>query len=360
MGGSISLTAREQQLVWSLLDALHGSLDLQDVLRGAYAALCQLVPADQGSLCVTLPGSATEYDWAVAEIPSAFFSGYASFASEDFVRKAVIARPNVALRDSDMLPRRALEQSLMYQRCREIGLPLEQVMSVLLAVEPGWHGGVNLYRSRRRPFSERDCALLQRLTPSFSAAVRSCRRFGDAARHGAALEAALRREGMEVVVIAPPSGELARTAGVEALLARWFSPDERSGTGLPAPLLDALAAGAAQPVPQAPNIPPWVRRGPSGELRVDFVPLPEGGRVLWVLELREAAVASAPPPAWAQRLTARELQVAERVLRGWDNQLIADDLGCALGTVKKHLQRVYDELGVPSRAALLSLAARGR
>ncbi|QSQ21863.1 response regulator transcription factor [Pyxidicoccus parkwayensis] len=33
---------------------------------------------------------------------------------------------------------------------------------------------------------------------------------------------------------------------------------------------------------------------------------------------------------------------------------------CSLGTVKKHLQRVFDKLGVSSRAALLHHAVRKR
>jgi DNA-binding NarL/FixJ family response regulator len=57
-------------------------------------------------------------------------------------------------------------------------------------------------------------------------------------------------------------------------------------------------------------------------------------------------------------LTQREVQVAECVLRGWDNQLIKEHLKCSLGTVKKHLQRVFDKLGVDSRAALIHKATR--
>ena len=83
----------------------------------------------------------------------------------------------------------------------------------------------------------------------------------------------------------------------------------------------------------------------------------ERGRTLWVIELREAAVAAAPA-AWRRCLTNRQVEVAERVLRGWDNALIAEDLRCAPATVKKHLQRVYDALGVPSRTALMVHAAQ--
>ncbi|XXY44869.1 helix-turn-helix transcriptional regulator [Sorangium sp. So ce269] len=356
MRSSTHLTAREQRITWELLEILHGSLDLHEVLRGAYGALCQLVPADHGALCVSLPGTPTAYDWAVAELPPELFAGYADLAPHDFVRSAVIEQPNVVLRDSEMLPRDAIERSVMYRRSRELGMRLEQAMAVLLAIEPGWHGGVTLYRDRRRPFSDRERALLQHLAPSIAAATRTCRRFGDAVRRGDALEAALRRAGVEVLVVAPPASVLARSAGAEALLERWFAPAERSAGALPVPLADALGAVLAAPAPGA-QAAPWARRSRGGELRVELVPLMEQGRRLWVVELREGASAAAPA-AWRGRLTDRQVEVAERVLRGWDNALIADDLGCAPATIKKHLQRVYDALGVPSRAALLALAAQ--
>lgn len=356
MRASIHLTAREQRITWELLEILHSSLDLHEVLRRAYGALRQLVPADHGALCVSLPGDPTAYDWAVADLPPELFAGYTELARHDFVRSAVIARPNVVLRDSEMLPRRSIERSVMYRRSRELGMRLEQAMAVLLAVEPGWHGGITLYRDRRRPFSDRDRALLHRLAPSIAAATRSCRRFGDSVRRGDALEAALRREGIEVLVVAPPASVLARSADAEALLERWFTALERSAGALPVPLAGALGAAAAEPAAGA-WAAPWVRRTSRGELRADFVPFVDRGRTFWVVELREAAVAAAPA-AWRGRLTDRQVEVAERVMRGWDNALIAEDLGCAQATVKKHLQRVYDALGVPSRTALMAYAAQ--
>ena len=41
MRSSIHLTAREQRITWEVLELLHGSLDLHEVLRGAYGALCR-------------------------------------------------------------------------------------------------------------------------------------------------------------------------------------------------------------------------------------------------------------------------------------------------------------------------------
>ena len=66
----------------------------------------------------------------------------------------------------------------------------------------------------------------------------------------------------------------------------------------------------------------------------------------------------APPRSWIQTLTARERAVFARVLRAWPNWLIAEDLQREEATVKKHLQHVFDKLGVSSRMALIALAAR--
>jgi ATP/maltotriose-dependent transcriptional regulator MalT len=54
------------------------------------------------------------------------------------------------------------------------------------------------------------------------------------------------------------------------------------------------------------------------------------------------------------RLSAREGQVTELLLRGWGNREIAQALTIALPTTKKHLGRIFDKVGVDSRAQLLA------
>jgi DNA-binding CsgD family transcriptional regulator len=57
------------------------------------------------------------------------------------------------------------------------------------------------------------------------------------------------------------------------------------------------------------------------------------------------------------RLSGRELQVAELVLRGHRNTSIAATLGIAPATAKKHLSSIFDKVGVTSRAQLASRLA---
>ncbi|AKJ02972.1 regulatory LuxR family protein [Archangium gephyra] len=63
------------------------------------------------------------------------------------------------------------------------------------------------------------------------------------------------------------------------------------------------------------------------------------------------------PSAWKESLTPREVEVVERVLVGWDNLLIAEDLGFSTAKVWTHLSCVFDKLGVDSRASLFARAS---
>lgn len=77
-----------------------------------------------------------------------------------------------------------------------------------------------------------------------------------------------------------------------------------------------------------------------------------------------AGSASAPHPSSAQRhrlharcpaLTERELDVCERLLRGWSYDGIAADLGLSLATVKTYRTRAFDRLGLHFRSELFAL-----
>jgi DNA-binding CsgD family transcriptional regulator len=83
------------------------------------------------------------------------------------------------------------------------------------------------------------------------------------------------------------------------------------------------------------------------------------------LEARAAATASAAAAAalrgeretQVERLTAREREILARVAQGQANAKIAFDLGIATATVAKHLEHVYDKLGVGSRMAAAALVS---
>jgi DNA-binding NarL/FixJ family response regulator len=57
-------------------------------------------------------------------------------------------------------------------------------------------------------------------------------------------------------------------------------------------------------------------------------------------------------------LSARELEVLRMAASGSDNEAIAAELCLSVRTVERHLQNVYDKLGVRGRTARTAAAAR--
>jgi len=57
-----------------------------------------------------------------------------------------------------------------------------------------------------------------------------------------------------------------------------------------------------------------------------------------------------------EALTRRETEIVELVCRGFSNKMIALELGSSAGTVKIHLQNIYQKLQIPNRTALASLS----
>ena len=338
-----------------LLEALGCSLDIRQVLKEAYPLLSQLAPADYGALGVAPAAGGGEFEWTVAELPSAFFAAYAEMAPHDFVRNAVAGRPNVVLRDQDMVARTELEQNMMYRRAREVGAPIEQVMAVMLHVDHGLHSGISLYREKRKPFSSVERDRLQEVTPALANAVRNCHLFGLAADWKVALERLLADPEAAVILAAADGSEVARSEGAARVLDRWFARHERRSKRLPSALDRALTSAMNADAPAT-----WHVRAAGRMLEVSLTPLTGCfGAARWMLRLRERTEATGTSGGWRTRLTQREQQVTNGVLQGWDNRLIANELGCAEATVKKHLQNVFEKLGVESRTALMARISRG-
>lgn len=66
----------------------------------------------------------------------------------------------------------------------------------------------------------------------------------------------------------------------------------------------------------------------------------------------------APPDADNCSLTARERQILAQLKKGLSNKQIAEELGVLEDTVKKHLQHVYNKLGVRRRTMVLAREVR--
>lgn len=81
------------------------------------------------------------------------------------------------------------------------------------------------------------------------------------------------------------------------------------------------------------------------------------GETMWLLRLR--AVGEAAPSRLATAaLTPRETEVLSWIAKGKTNRDVAEILGLSPRTVNKHLEHVFEKLGVETRAAAAALASR--
>ncbi len=91
-------------------------------------------------------------------------------------------------------------------------------------------------------------------------------------------------------------------------------------------------------------------------LYVHVLPFGDGSDPHVAVSVRELGIER---EAFARRygLSPREAEVAELVLRGYPNPVIASTLGIAPTTTKRHLTRIFDKIGVDSRTQLVSRLA---
>lgn len=355
---SMNLSAQEWVLRDRVIAALNSDLSLPKALESARAHLLELTPADYMGLCLITLGPLMDFKWLVPGHQLTLLNEYSRWADSDFVRGPIFEKPNVALRDSEMLSRKELERSALYQRSRELELSLEHVMAVLLPVPPGQCGAFTLYRDRRRPFSEQDSAILTSLAPHLVNAVRNCRDLQVASTGARLLEELYSRQDSAYLVVAPPSREVLRSQRAAALLEKWFAPSDLDASGLPRVLLERLNGLTRMDADARLEASLWVSLHGDAYRVVRFieVPEPEGPRS-WALVLNEIPLSIPLPETMRRALTARQIDIARGMLRNWSNKDIASELHLSEETVKVHVKGIFERLGVDSRADFLYQAA---
>lgn len=145
-----------------------------------------------------------------------------------------------------------------------------------------------------------------------------------------------------------------QTALARTLLGEWFP---EAGGATP-PRLLAWAEHAERARRSGEEPPQLVHAdGPRRLLATFHDRSAEEGEDEWLIVLREENDASAIEALVAAfRLTAREAEVLYWVIRGKTNRDIGDILGTSPRTVHKHLEHVFDKLGVETRTAAASMA----
>ncbi len=127
---------------------------------------------------------------------------------------------------------------------------------------------------------------------------------------------------------------------------------DADGAGTPEALVSWLNANVTNAA--AAQSPLIVTQGAS---RLTFTVADQTGREQWMIVLREESDAAQINALMALfKLTQREAEVLNWVIKGKTNKDIGDILGTSPRTVNKHLEHVFAKLNVETRTAAASLA----
>jgi DNA-binding CsgD family transcriptional regulator len=148
-------------------------------------------------------------------------------------------------------------------------------------------------------------------------------------------------DGPRLVVLGLDGAVLWSTPDAEGTLERHFGRPERAGL-LPRPVTDWLDVGCPAPLVSAAD---------GHRLRIDSL----GGRPAALL-LTERLASLSREALRGLGLSAREAEVLSCVALGHANSEIARQLSVSLGTVKRHLEHIYEKLGVHTRTAAAAVA----
>jgi len=206
--------------------------------------------------------------------------------------------------------------------------------------------GIALNRASRS-FSERDRALLDLLSPHLAQAHRRTLERERAVAVMAALERGLAEQDAAVVLV-DAGGAIAFASGrAPRLLAEYFPQAGGRGAALPPPVAEWLAMPAGSAVPS-----PLEVDAEHGTLTLRADPGPGGG---WLLTCEEEPLPT-PERLRGLGLTRRQAEILALLAAGAGVAEIATDLYLSPATVRKHLENVYERLGVHTRAEAIAKA----
>lgn len=358
MFSPMDFNTRELVLRDQVICALNSSLSFPQVLEATRAPLLELVEADSAALCLMRVMPTLEFQWHVPGHRIPLLDEYAGVSDHDFVRGPIFARPNVVIRDEEMLSREEYEHSLLYQRSRELGMGLDRVMAVLLPIGPDYFGAFAVYRTSDRAFPSRSATALTSLNAHLVNSVRNCSAAQALTTGTRLLDELYSHPDTGYLIVEPPSRVVLRSKRAARLLEKWFAPSDFDASGLPEVLRTRLNALVHMDADARLGKNVWVTLRFDAYRVVRFIelPAPEGPRQ-WALVMNELPMSIPLPVDMRRKLTPREVDVARHILRNQTNEQIAEELSLSCETVKTHVRNIFKKLGVDDRADFLYQAS---
>ena len=339
------------------LRGIYGHLDLESFAAHVVSALPEIIPSELTSYSEVNPRRQAAI-WIMDPVPPDFPKLMRAF--ERHVREQPRVHPYGRTHDghnlkvSEFLARSQHQRLGFYDEIhRMIGAKYQ--IATELPTSPPLSIGISLNRSESH-FSEREQLLLDMLRPHLAQAHRNAEAATELRKYLGSTRQAVEELDRGVIVLTVGGRVQWCTNRARRLVSEHFGPFQ-SADRLPQELqrwVDrqrsiVLADGAIAPITG-----PLILERLGQRLVVRFVPDHAENRHLLLLEKQILPFSTATLTSLG--LTRREAEILVWIARGKTNTEIADLLYISLRTVKKHLEHIYQKLGVESRTEAVSRA----
>jgi DNA-binding CsgD family transcriptional regulator len=340
------LSAKDLHAALDFVNETHSFDDLGSFRSGILPGLERLVPSDLVGYNEVEPGSGQALVVTHPEPLPDTGEALARLAHQHPLISVQMNGDNSTYKISDFLSQRQFHSLELYNDLyRRIGAEDQIAFGLPGPVVIG----IAMNRDRRS-FRERDRAMLDLLGPHLARAHGRVLELMQMDAMIAMLEQGLRESGTAILALELDGG-IAATSGPAIMLMREYFPGGR-GAVLP-PEVATWLDGAAADGPGTPSHPPLTIEGKRGRLTIRKAHHRASDGILLVLEERPALTPEALRPLG---LTRRQAEVLCQLAAGRRVEEIANALFISPRTVRKHLEHVYERLGVHSRAAAVSMA----
>jgi DNA-binding CsgD family transcriptional regulator len=338
--------------------AIPASTPFETFVSRLLAALPRLIPATHVTYNEMVPEQSKSYNCVnTAELGTPLAAGlWERHMNEHPVMQYVLRTGNRrAVRISDLWSEQKLRDSGLhndfYRRynindalCITVPCPLPRVIGV------GWHD--------QRYFTERERLIADLVRPHISQAWRNARLVSCWQGQLRMLEQGFESLDAGVILCGSQGHVQFINAQARRHLAEYFSTTRQTGRDLPPDLLLWLRQQNSQLI-ENDDVPPvrlpLVCEKEGKRLTVSLLSQP--GANLILMEEQPAHSHRIVPDSF--RLTTRETEVLSWIARGKTNGEIATILGTQTGTVKKHIEHIFEKLGVETRTAAATMALAG-
>jgi DNA-binding CsgD family transcriptional regulator len=336
---------------------IHAAGDVQTLRRAVPDGLLRLIPGDRASFNEIIISEAgkTVIPTPIPTWWSRLGEVYArNIMDHPLWNRKFAPQLNHAVMVGDKQYRGAWERSPLYN---EYFLPLgvKHQLSVLIDNQAQRSIGIGVNRSGS-DFAPKDRALLNLLSPHIGQALRNAlqleqiRRPADLSSQGKAPDEAI------VAACAATGAVHALSAGAVQFLQQHFQADFEGNCRLPEEAYSWFRSQQTDPLAVAPRWRmPFVMQSRGAKLTVRIA-REEPDEILLLLKRIEPASAS---PRVACRLTRRESEILYWIREGKRNSEIGLILELSTRTVGKHVEHIFQKLGVETRTAAARVRLEG-